>query len=93
MSLHKDRHPELQRLDHRKPEPLGKGRQQQRARAAQQRHHRRVGQGVVLDDSVAQRRAAVEHVDDVFDFPAALPDQHQDRRPSPEIVGSAGATD
>ena len=86
MSLHKAGTPSCKRLDHREPEPLGEGRQQQRARAAQQRRHCRVGQRVVLDDRTAQRRAAIEHVDDVFDLPAALPDQNQDRRPVAEIA-------
>ncbi len=40
----------------------------------------------MLDDGVAQCRAAIEQVDDVFDFPAALPDQDQDRGPVPEIA-------
>ncbi len=86
------RHPELQRLDHREPETFREGRQQQRARTAQQRHQRGVGQRVVLDDGVSQRRAAIEHVDDVFDLPTALPDQYQERGPIAKIAGSAGAT-
>ncbi len=69
--------PELERLDQRKPETLGEGGQEQRARAGQEPHHFGIRHRIVLDDRAAQRRTALEHVDDVFGFPAALADQHQ----------------
>src|SRR5215472_369044 len=72
-----DGHPERQRLDERKPKPLGEGRKQKGLSSLDQARHLVVRQIAALDDDVAQRGAAFEHIDRVFGLPPPLSYQHQ----------------